>query len=188
MRKMLIIGLGNPGAEYAGTRHNIGFDVVTAFVEHLGGTFSSERLADVARVKNKGTRFVCIRPTTYMNLSGKAVRYWLDKEHIAPEDSLTILDDIALPPGKLRLRKSGSSGGHNGLKDIEATLGSPAYPRLRFGAGGEFPKGHQAEFVLGQWLNEELPLVRAGIEKSVEILEKIAVLGMERTMNEANKK
>lgn len=188
MRKMLIIGLGNPGAEYAGTRHNIGFDVVTAFVEHLGGTFSPERLADLARVKSKGTLFICIKPTTFMNLSGKAVKYWLEKEHITPENSLSILDDIALPPGKLRLRSSGSSGGHNGLKNIELTLGSSAYPRLRFGAGGVFPKGQQAEFVLAPWLPEELPLVHSGIEKSVEAIEKIAFLGMERAMNEVNKK
>lgn len=188
VKKMLITGLGNPGAEYAGTRHNIGFDVVTAFVEKTGGSFAPDRLADVARVKIKGVQFICIRPTTFMNLSGKAVNYWLKKEHIPAENSLTILDDIALPPGKLRLRKSGSSGGHNGLKDIEATLGTDAYPRLRFGAGGDFPKGRQAEFVLGTWLPTELPVVQLNIGRCVEVIEKIPFIGIERVMNEVNKK
>jgi len=135
MNKFLIVGLGNIGNEYANTRHNIGFDVVHAFATKHGGTFEVDRLAYRAEVKWKGKTFVCICPTTFMNLSGKAVKYWLDKEKIPIENSLTILDDLALPLDKLRLRSTGSSAGHNGLRDIEAVLGTVAYPRLRFGIG-----------------------------------------------------
>src|ERR687885_549313 len=135
MSKFLIAGLGNIGSEYAHTRHNIGFDVVTAFVLKHSGMFATARLAEVAEIKWKGKLFVCIKPTTYMNLSGKAFKYWIDKEKIPLENSLTIVDEIALPLSKLRLRPGGSSGGHNGLADIEATLGTIQYPKLRFGIG-----------------------------------------------------
>ena len=151
MSKFLIAGLGNIGSEYANTRHNIGFDVVFAFVKKHGGSFKEARLAYVAEVKYKGKPFVCICPTTYMNLSGKAFKYWMDKEKIPVENTLTIVDDVALPLDKLRLRGSGSAGGHNGLKDIEAALGNGNYPRLRFGVGDNYPKGMQADFVLGKW-------------------------------------
>jgi peptidyl-tRNA hydrolase, PTH1 family len=187
MSKFLIVGLGNIGNEYANTRHNIGFDVVFAFVQKHGGSFKEARLAYIAEVKFKGKPFVCICPTTYMNLSGKAFKYWMDKEKIPVENTLTILDDIALPLDKLRLRSSGSAGGHNGLRDIEATLGHNNYPRLRFGVGNNYPKGMQAEFVLGKWNASELPVVQLKIQKSVDVIEKFATTGIEQTMTEVNK-
>jgi peptidyl-tRNA hydrolase, PTH1 family len=187
MTKYLIVGLGNPGSEYQFTRHNIGFDVVTAFILKHGGSFRTDRLAEVAEVKLKGRMFVCIKPTTYMNLSGKAFKYWLDKEKIELENTLTILDDIALPLNKIRLRPSGSDAGHNGLKDIQLVLGTANYPKLRFGVGNNYPKGMQAEFVLGKWLPEEKELVLKKIEKSVEVIESFAFAGIERTMNAVNK-
>jgi PTH1 family peptidyl-tRNA hydrolase len=186
MSKFLIIGLGNPGNEYAHTRHNIGFDVVNAFALKHNTFFQSARLADVAEVKWKGKIFVCIKPTTFMNLSGRAVRYWLDKEKIAVENSLTIVDDLALPLDKLRLRKSGSDAGHNGLRDIQNILGTDAYPKLRFGIGNQFPKGMQVEFVLSKWLPSELPVIQQKIEKSVEIIEAFATIGIDRAMSTYN--
>jgi len=186
MSKFLIIGLGNIGIEYAHTRHNIGFDVVDAFVIKHGGFFQANRLADVAEVKWKGKIFVCIKPTTYMNLSGRAVKYWLDKEKISVENSLTIVDDIALPVDKLRLRKSGSDAGHNGLKDIQNILGTDVYPKLRFGVGNNFPKGMQVEFVLSKWLKEEVPIVKIKIDKSIEIIENFAAVGIDKTMSLVN--
>lgn len=186
MNKFLIIGLGNIGEEYRHTRHNIGFDVVSAFVLKQGGFFKTDRLAEVAEVKWKGKTFVCIKPTTYMNLSGKAFKYWMDKEKIDLTATLTIVDDIALPLNKLRLRGSGSDAGHNGLKDIQLTLGTDAYPKLRFGVGNHFPKGRQVEFVLGKWTPDELPLVHRKIEKSVEVIESFAAIGLEKTMNMTN--
>ena len=178
MSKFLIIGLGNIGDEYAHTRHNIGFDVVDAFVLKHGGFFQSKRLADVAEVKWKGKIFICIKPTTYMNLSGRAVKYWLDKEKIPVENSLTIVDDIALPLDKLRLRKSGSDAGHNGLRDIQNILGTDAYPKLRFGIGNNFSKGMQSDFVLGKWNKEEEPLVKLRIEKAVQVIEDSVAVGI----------
>jgi PTH1 family peptidyl-tRNA hydrolase len=186
MNKFLIIGLGNIGDEYHHTRHNIGFDVVDAFAIKHGGMFQLGRLAYTAEVKWKGKIFVCIKPTTYMNLSGKAFKYWMDKEKIDVENTLTIVDDIALPLSKLRLRPSGSDAGHNGLKDIQLTLGTDQYPKLRFGIGNNYPKGMQAEFVLSKWWNEELPIVRNKIEKSVEVIESFATIGIEKAMNEVN--
>ena len=187
MSKFLIVGLGNIGNEYANTRHNIGFDVVFAFVQKHGGSFKEGRLAYVAEVKFKGKPFICICPTTYMNLSGKAFKYWMDKEKIPPENTLTIVDDVALPLDKLRLRASGSAGGHNGLRDIEATLGNDTYPRLRFGIGSNYPKGMQADFVLGKWNASETPVVQLKVQKCVDIIEKFAIIGIEQTMTEANK-
>lgn len=183
MSKYLIVGLGNKGSEYAHTRHNIGFDVVDAFVSKHGGFFKTERLAEVSEIKWKGKIFVCIKPTTFMNLSGKAVKYWLDKENIEVENSLTIVDDLALPLNKMRLRKSGSDAGHNGLRDIQHVLGTDAYPKLRFGIGNNFPKGMQVEFVLSRWPQEEIPLVRLKIEKCIEAIENFATIGIDRTMN-----
>ena len=186
MSKFLIVGLGNPGAAYMHTRHNIGFDVVDAFTVKHGGYFSPGRLADVAEVKWKGKIFICIKPTTFMNLSGKAFFYWQMKEKIALENTLTIVDDLALPLDKLRLRPSGSDAGHNGLKDIQLTVGSDKYPKLRFGIGSNYPKGRQADFVLGRWLPEEELVVKSKIEKSVEIIESVAFTGVEQTMNKFN--
>ena len=186
MNKFLVIGLGNIGEEYHHTRHNIGFDVVDAFVLKHGGMFQLSRLAYMAEVKWKGKIFICIKPTTYMILSGKAFKYWMDKEKIATAQTLTIVDDIALPLSKLRLRPSGSDAGHNGLKDIQLTLGTDIYPKLRFGVGNNFPKGMQVEFVLGRWLKDEQPVVQRKIEASIEIIEQFAAIGIEKAMNSVN--
>ncbi len=186
MSKFLIVGLGNIGNEYAGTRHNIGFDVVHAFVSKHGGSFQVDRLAYMAEVKWKGKVFTCICPTTFMNLSGRAFKYWLDKTKVPLENTLTIVDDIALPLEKIRLRGAGSAAGHNGLKDIQATLGTDAYAKLRFGIGNHYPKGMQADFVLGKWKNDELPLVRYKVEKAVETIENFAAIGLEKTMSMVN--
>ncbi len=186
--KFLIAGLGNPGTEYAHTRHNIGFDVVNAFVQKHGGQFRSDRLALVADVKWKGKNFVCICPTTFMNLSGKAVKYWMDKEKIALEQVLVVVDDLALPLSKLRLKPSGSDAGHNGLKSLQEILGTKEYPKLRFGIGNDYPKGLQADFVLGKWKKEEEPLVKLKIEKSVELIEMFAAQGITTAMNQVNNK
>ena len=184
--KFLIVGLGNAGNEYTHTRHNIGFDVVNAFVQKHAGKFSSGRLAYVAEVKWKGKIFICICPTTYMNLSGNAVKYWMDKEKITNDNILVITDDVSLPLNKMRLRPSGSDGGHNGLKSVEASLVSRDYPRLRFGIGNDYPKGLQADFVLSKWRKEEEPLVKIKIEKAVEIIESFATRGLSLTMNDVN--
>ena len=186
MSKFLIIGLGNPGSEYAHTRHNIGFDVLNAFVLKHNAFFQSSRLADLAEIKYKGKIFVCIKPTTFMNLSGRAVKYWLDKEKIAVENSLTVVDDLALPLNKLRLRKGGSDAGHNGLRDIQQILGTTEYPKLRFGIGNQYSKGMQVDFVLSKWLPEEIPLITLKIEKSITAIEDFASMGIDRTMNEIN--
>ncbi len=184
--KYLIVGLGNIGSEYAHTRHNIGFDVVNAFVRKHKSSFRVDRLAYVADIKWKGKTFVCICPSTYMNLSGKAVKYWLDKEKLAVENMLVIVDDIALPPDKLRLRPAGSDAGHNGLKSLQEVLGTTDYPKLRFGIGNDYPKGYQSDFVLGKWKNEEEPLVKLKIERSVEAIETFALQGITAAMNQVN--
>lgn len=188
MNKFLIVGLGNTGAEYQHTRHNIGFDVVTAFVLKHKSAFTAQRLAETAEIKFKGKIIICIKPTTYMNLSGKAFKYWMDKEKITLENTLTIVDEIALPIDALRLRPGGSDGGHNGLKDIQQTLNTTNYPKLRFGIGNNYPKGMQAEFVLSKWFPEELELVWKKIEYCSEVIETFAAIGIERTMNLVNNK
>ncbi len=184
--KFLIAGLGNPGSEYLHTRHNIGFEVVSAFVHKHGGSFKTDRFAEVSKIKWKGKIFICIKPTTYMNLSGKPLKYWIDKENIDLENSLTIVDDIALPLDKLRLRKTGSDAGHNGLRDIQNILGTDKYPKLRFGTGNNFAKGMQVEFVLSPWSEEEMPLVKLKVEKSIEVIESFASIGIDRTMSLVN--
>jgi PTH1 family peptidyl-tRNA hydrolase len=184
--KFLIVGIGNIGNEYAHTRHNIGFDVVSAFVMKHKGTFQQDRLAYLSAVKVKGKTFICICPTTYVNLSGKAVKYWMDKEKIALENLLVIADDVALPVSKLRLRPGGSDAGHNGLKSLHESLGTTEYPRLRFGIGNDFPKGMQADFVLGKWRKEEESLIKLKIEKSIEVIETFAFQGITTTMNWIN--
>lgn len=186
--KFLIVGLGNIGDEYAHTRHNIGFDVANAFVQKHGGSFRIDRLAYVADIKWKGKSFVCICPTTYMNLSGKAVKYWMDKEKIAIENILVLVDDLALPLSKIRVKPSGSDAGHNGLKSLQEVLGTKEYPKLRFGIGNDYPKGHQSDFVLGKWKKEEEPLVKQKIEKAVEVIEIFATQGLTTAMNQVNNK
>jgi PTH1 family peptidyl-tRNA hydrolase len=184
--KFLVAGLGNTGNEYAHTRHNIGFDVVNAFVQKHKGSFRADRLAYVADIKWKGKLFICICPTTFMNLSGKAVKYWMDKEKIILENILVIVDEVALPLNKLRLKPGGSAGGHNGLKSVQETLATTEYPRLRFGIGNDYPKGMQSDFVLGKWRKEEEPLIKIKIEKSVEIIETFATQGITAAMNWIN--
>lgn len=184
--KFLIVGLGNIGDEYAHTRHNIGFDVVNAFIHKHQASFRVDRLAYVADVKWKGKNFVCICPTTYMNLSGKAVKYWMEKEKIAIENILVILDDLALPLNKLRIRPAGSDAGHNGLKSIQEILGTSDYPKLRFGIGNNFAKGHQADFVLGKWKKDEEPQVKLKIDAAVGAIETFAAQGIATAMNQVN--
>ena len=188
MSRFLIAGLGNIGQEYAHTRHKIGFDIADARVLKHGGMFKTERLADVASFHLKGREITVIKPATYMNLSGRAVRYWMDNKKVELGQLLVLVDDIALPLSKLRLRPSGSPAGHNGLKSIQEMLNTADYPKLRFGVGNDYPKGMQVEFVLGRWTNEELPLVRLKVEKAVEVIENFIFTGIERTMTEVNKK
>ena len=184
--KFLIVGLGNVGNEYAHTRNNIGFDIVHAFVKKHGGQLKTDRLAYTAEIRWKGKIFICICPTTYVNLSGKAVKYWMDKVKVEIQNVLVILDDLALPLNKLRLRPGGSSAGHNGLKSIEESLGTAEYPKLRFGIGNNYPKGMQSDFVLGKWTSDEAPLVKLKIDKSVQVIEDFATIGITATMTRIN--
>ena len=186
--KYLIVGLGNIGAEYANTRHNIGFMVLDAFAKASNAVFTSDRYASVAEVKFKGRTFILIKPSTYMNLSGKAVSYWMKKENIQKDNLLVIVDDLALPLGSVRIRQKGSDGGHNGLKNITEVLGSSDYPRVRIGIGNEFAKGFQVDFVLGEWSAEELKDIDKPINHTVEAIKSFGTIGLERTMNFFNKK
>lgn len=186
--KYLIVGLGNIGAEYAGTRHNIGFNVLDALAEASNTTFTTARYGDIAEAKYKGRTLVLLKPSTYMNLSGKAVRYWMDAGKIAPENLLVVSDDIALPFGTLRLRPKGSAGGHNGLKNIAELLGTEEYARMRFGVGGDFPKGHQVEYVLGEWTDAEREAMPGRLKVFVDAIRSFATAGVATTMNFFNKK
>jgi PTH1 family peptidyl-tRNA hydrolase len=187
MNKYLIVGLGNIGLDYDHTRHNIGFDVVDAFAQKQAISFHIDRLAEVAEMKLKGRPVICIKPSTYMNLSGKAVKYWQDKERVATENILIILDEVALPLDRLRLRPSGSSGGHNGLKSIEEYLLTDNYPRLRFGVGNSYPKGMQVEYVLGKWNADELPLIQKKAAICTDLIETFILQGIAPAMNQFNK-
>jgi peptidyl-tRNA hydrolase, PTH1 family len=186
--KYLIIGLGNIGDEYANTRHNIGFIIADVFALSIKSAFETGRYASVARGSIKGRTFVVIKPSTYMNLSGKAVRYWMTKEDILPENIFVIVDDIALPLGVFRLRKTGNDGGHNGLISIIEHLGTNEFPRLRVGIGNDFAKGYQVDYVLGRWSQEEEKILIPRIEMAVEMIKSFALTGIERTMNLFNKK
>lgn len=186
--KYLIACLGNIGSEYNNTRHNIGFNVADALVSDLKGTFKVERLASVCNAKYKARTLVVIKPTTFMNLSGKAVKYWLDKEKIPVKNLLVVLDDIALPFGTLRLRPKGSDAGHNGLSDIIQTLGTNQFARLRFGVGNDFQRGRQVEYVLGKWPKEEEKELPFKINNAVEIIKSFTTIGLARTMNSYNNK
>jgi PTH1 family peptidyl-tRNA hydrolase len=160
---------------------------VNAFAVRHGGTFTTERLADVCSLKIKGRQVTLIKPSTYMNLSGKAFKYWQDKLKVDLKDTLTIVDDLALPLEKIRLRPSGTPAGHNGLKSIQETIGTEAYPKLRFGIGSNYPKGRQVDFVLGKWRKEEEPVVAQKIDKCCDLLESFIFAGLERTMTDFNK-
>lgn len=183
----IFCGLGNPGSEYENTRHNIGFKVLDALASKYEGTWKPDKLASSCEIKIKGKFILLIKPQTYMNLSGKAVAYWLQKEKVNKENLIVITDDLALPVSKLRLKLKGSDGGHNGLKSINELLNSQEYPRLRFGIGNEFSQGRQVDFVLGEWTETEKPVVTDGIEMAVKGLEMIASIGPDRSMMEINK-
>ncbi len=186
--KYLIACLGNIGVEYEDTRHNIGFKIADRLAKDLEATFTTGRLAQVAEMRFKGKTLVVIKPTTYMNLSGKAVKYWLNEEKIPIENLLVVNDDIALPLGTLRLRKQGADGGHNGLTDIIEKLGTNVFCRLRFGLGDDFPRGRQIDFVLGKWKPSEEPIVNEKADIAVEIIKSFVTQGPDRTMNLYNKK
>ncbi len=186
--KYLIVGLGNIGAEYQNTRHNIGFRVVDALAEKAGVNFSTDRYGAVAEMRHRGHIITLLKPSTYMNLSGKAVRYWLEATKTPIENLLIIVDDIALPFGSLRMRMKGSDGGHNGLKNINELLGSDAYSRIRFGIGGDFPRGFQVDHVLGQWTAEEEAQMAEKLKTFVEASLSFVSIGAQRTMNTYNKK
>jgi len=186
--KYLIVGLGNIGDEYANTRHNIGFIVADAFVQSMKSTFSSGRLASVAKFSFKGRTFIVIKPTTFMNLSGKAVRYWMNKENILPENVLIITDDLALPLGSLRLRKKGSDGGHNGLISVIENMGTIEFARIRVGIGADFAKGYQVDYVLSRWSSEEEKILIPRIENAVEMIKSFGLIGVDKTMNFFNNK
>lgn len=188
MSKFLIVGLGNIGDEYANTRHNIGFMVLDAIAKENNLKFTTGRLADIAEYKYKGKLLVLIKPSTYMNLSGKAVNYWLQAEKISIENLLVIADDLALPLGSLRLKGKGSDGGHNGLKNIQETLNTQNYPRLRFGVGSEFSKGKQVDYVLGKLNKEEENLVNIRIQQAIQIVQGFTTIGLQRTMTAYNNK
>ncbi|HOW25247.1 MAG TPA: aminoacyl-tRNA hydrolase [Bacteroidales bacterium] len=186
--KYLIAGLGNIGEDYAGTRHNIGFVVLDALALSFGVTFAPDRYASVATAKYKGRTLVMIKPSTYMNLSGKAIRYWLNKEKLSPENMLVIVDDLALPLGQLRLRARGSDGGHNGLADIIYHLETNEFPRLRIGIGDDFARGTQVDYVLSRWTKQEEEILIPRVEKSVKAIKSFVTIGVDNTMGLINSK
>ncbi len=186
--KYLIIGLGNVGNEYAHTRHNIGFDVLDALVKGSETNFTLDRHAHVAHYKHKGKTLVLVKPTTYMNLSGKAVQYWMQNQKIALENVLVIVDDLALPVGAIRIRTKGSDAGHNGLKDIQAVLNTNEYTRVRFGIGNDYPKGQQANFVLSKFKLEEQIIINEKIAVCVDVIKSFCTAGINNTMNAYNNK
>jgi PTH1 family peptidyl-tRNA hydrolase len=186
--KYLIVGLGNIGDEYANTRHNIGFIVMDAFAQELGAKFSVGRHASVAEARLKNKQLVILKPTTYMNLSGKAVKYWMDKEEIPLENILVVADDVDLDLGVLRMRARGSGGSHNGLNHIIETLGSTDWPRLRFGIGKDYARGFQVEYVLGRWSSGEEKILIPRIEAAVAMVKSFVLAGVARTMSDFNNK
>lgn len=186
MNKLLIVGLGNPGPDYENTRHNIGFRILDALAAELKISFEPGRLADRCEGKVKNKKFVLIKPTTFMNLSGKAVQYHLQDQNIAVDKLMVVTDDIALPFGTIRMRTKGSDGGHNGLKHINETLGHGNYARLRFGIGNEYPRGGQVDYVLGEWSQEELKSLNERITESVRAIIAFGLSGIQNAMNEFN--
>ena len=186
--KYLIVGLGNIGAEYQGTRHNTGFRIADALAEDLKATFSTERYGDVANARIKNKQVVILKPSSYMNLSGNAVRYWMNKENIPVENILVLVDDIALPFGAIRIKGSGSDAGHNGLKNIAQMLGTEAYPRLRFGIGNDFPRGCQIDYVLGQFTLDERQRLPVRVATAVEAIRTYVLAGLQTAMCDFNNK
>ncbi|MCC4227408.1 aminoacyl-tRNA hydrolase [Zunongwangia profunda] len=188
MKKFLIAGLGNIGPKYENTRHNIGFKILDELAAKQEAVFTTQKLGDIAQFRYKGRTFVLLKPNTYMNLSGKAVNYWLQKEKIAVENLLVVTDDLNLSFGTLRLKTKGSDGGHNGLKDIQAQLNTTKYNRFRFGISAEFSKGQQIDYVLGEWSEEELKELPERLKISAELIESFATAGVSNTMNSFNGK
>lgn len=188
MKKFLIVGLGNIGAEYANTRHNIGFKVLDFLAKKEALDFQTVKLGALAEYKVKGRTLFLLKPNTYMNLSGKAVQYWMEKEKIAKENILVITDDLNLPFGTIRIKPKGSDGGHNGLKSIQQLLNSSDYPRFRFGISDDFKKGKQVDYVLGEWDEEEKTKLTERLEVSTQVIESFALAGLGNTMNTFNGK
>lgn len=186
MEKYLIVGLGNPGDEYVETRHNTGYMVVDAFAREAGVTFADRRYGYVAETSLRGRKLFLLKPTTYMNLSGNAVRYWLGKENIDQSHMLVVVDDIALPLGTIRIKAAGSGGGHNGLGHIEQLIG-PQYARMRMGIGNDFPRGMQIDWVLGKYDDEEKSKLQPAIDRAVEAIKSFVLAGIDLTMNQFNK-
>jgi PTH1 family peptidyl-tRNA hydrolase len=186
MKKFLIVGLGNIGSEYAETRHNIGFKVLDALSKKEDFSFESAKLGDIATFKIKGRSVLCLKPSTYMNLSGKALKYWMEKEKIPLENVLVITDDLNLKFGAIRLKTKGSDGGHNGLKDIQNVLQSTTYNRFRFGVGSEFSKGRQVDYVLGEWNDDEKEQLTERLDRSCELVKSFVFAGVKNSMNQFN--
>jgi PTH1 family peptidyl-tRNA hydrolase len=188
MKKFLIVGLGNIGSEYANTRHNIGFQVLDTLAKDYNTTFETEKLGDVASFRFKGKTFILLKPSTYMNLSGKAIKYWMTKEKIALENILVITDDVNIDFGTIRIKTKGSAGGHNGLKDTEAKLGTQKYTRFRFGVGADYRKGRQVDFVLSEWNKEEESLLIERLPLAAKAVVSFGTDGVHNTMNNFNGK
>ncbi len=188
MSKFLIVGLGNIGDEYENTRHNIGFTILDTIAKENSFKFTIDKLASIATYKFKGKTLILVKPSTYMNLSGKAVNYWLQAEKVQKENLLVLTDDLALPFGSVRMKGKGSDGGHNGLKSIQETLASSEYARLRFGVGNEFSKGKQVDYVLGKWDAEEQKGLEPRIKLAIEMIQGFATIGLQRTMSAYNNK
>lgn len=188
MKKFLIVGLGNIGAEYVNTRHNIGFKIVDFIAKKESTSFQTAKLGDLAEYKIKGRTILLLKPNTYMNLSGKAVKYWMEKENIAKENILVITDDLNLSFGTIRIKSKGSDGGHNGLKNIQLLLNTNEYPRFRFGISDQFKKGQQVDYVLGEWNDEEKTKLPERYEIASEIVNSFALAGLNNTMNNFNGK
>jgi len=188
MKKFLIVGLGNIGAEYVNTRHNIGFKILDYFAKKESISFQTAKFGDVAEYKTKGRTLILLKPNTFMNLSGKAVKYWMEKENIEKENILVITDDLNLSFGTIRIKSKGSDGGHNGLKNIQLLLNSTEYPRFRFGISDEFKKGRQVDYVLGEWNDDEKTKLPERLELGSEILSSFALAGLANTMNIYNGK
>lgn len=188
MKKFLIVGLGNIGSEYVNTRHNIGFKILDYFATQESITFQTQKLGEVAEFKIKGRTVLLLKPNTYMNLSGKAVKYWLEKENIEKDNMLVITDDLNLSFGSIRIKTKGSDGGHNGLKNIQLLLNSSEYPRFRFGISDAFKKGKQVDYVLGEWSLEEKEVLKERLSISSEIIKSFALAGLNNTMNLYNGK
>ena len=188
MKKFLIVGLGNIGDKYTNTRHNIGFKIIDEVADEYNVTFETEKLGDVATFRFKGRTFILLKPSTFMNLSGKAVKYWMDKENIAIDNLLVVTDDLNIDFGTIRIKAKGSDGGHNGLKNIQEKLGTNTYPRFRFGVGSDYSKGRQVDYVLGEWNKEETSFLIERLPMSVKIITSFGTAGLANTMNTFNGK